>query len=72
MSFPIIILSFLSNIKDINIIEINLDLALIFIISFLSAYFTLFFFIKYINKIGFTPYIIYRIFLGLIIIYYLN
>jgi len=72
MSFPIIILSFLSNIKDINTIEINLDLILIFVISFLSAYFTLFFFIKYINKIGFTPYIIYRIFLGLMILFYLN
>jgi|TARA_B110000261_G_C13006979_1_gene326552 undecaprenyl-diphosphatase len=72
MSFPIIILSFLSNIKDINTIEINLDLVLIFVISFLSAYFTLFFFIKYINKIGFTPYIIYRIFLGLMILFYLN
>ena len=72
MSFPIIILSFLSNIKDINTIEINLDLILIFVISFLSAYFTLFFFIKYINKIGFTPYIIYRIFLGLMLLFYLN
>ena len=72
MSFPIIILSFVSNLKDLENIKINIDLIFIFIISFLSAYFTLVFFIKYINKIGFTPYVIYRIFLGSVILYYLN
>ena len=40
-------------------------------ISFLIAYGTIEFFIKFINKIGFMPFIIYRIILGLILIYFL-
>ncbi len=72
MSFPIIFISFLSNAKDLSIRSIDTSLLLIFIITFISAYITLFLFIKYINKIGFTPYIIYRILLGIVIIYYLN
>ncbi len=72
MSFPIIFLSFLSNIKDINDIEVNYELFTIFFLSFISAYTTLVLFIKYIDKIGFTPYVVYRLFLGLLIIYYLN
>ena len=72
MSFPIIILSFVSNANDLEFIKIDLQLIFIFIISFITAYLTLIFFIKYINKVGFTPYVIYRVILGLSIIYYLN
>jgi len=72
MSFPIILLSFLSNAHDLELISIDKSLLFIFIITFISAYLTLYFFIKYINRIGFTPYVIYRIILGFIILYYLG
>ena len=39
------------------------------IISFLIAYTTIDFFIKFINKIGFIPFIIYRIILGMALLY---
>ena len=37
------------------------------IVSFIVAYITIDFFIKFINKIGFLPFIIYRIALGLVL-----
>jgi undecaprenyl-diphosphatase len=36
-------------------------------VSFIVAYITIDFFIKFINKIGFLPFIIYRIALGLVL-----
>jgi len=68
MSLPIILISFLSNYKELIKFEFSLDLFLIFIICFFVAYITLKLFIKYINKIGFLPYIVYRIILGFIIL----
>ena len=59
---------FLSNYKELIKFEFSLDLFLIFIICFFVAYITLKLFIKYINKIGFLPYIVYRIILGFIIL----
>jgi undecaprenyl-diphosphatase len=41
---------------------------MIFLITFVTAYLTLIFFINFINKIGFKPFVIYRIILGLIIL----
>ena len=72
MSFPIILISFLSNAQDLNLISLDMNLLIIFIITFLSAYLTLFLFIKYINQIGFMPYVIYRILLGSIPLIYFS
>ena len=50
----------------IDYFEINI---LGLIISFLIAYTTIDFFIKFIDKIGFIPFIIYRIILGMALLY---
>ena len=65
---PIITLSFLSNFKDLKNMVIDVNLIIIFFVTFISAYITLNLFIKLINKISFTPFVIYRILLGLIIL----
>ena len=50
----------------VDYFEINI---LGLIISFLIAYTSIDFFIKFINKIGFIPFIIYRIILGMALLY---
>jgi len=72
MSFPIILISFLSNAQDLNFISLDINLLIIFMITFISAYLTLLLFIKYINQIGFMPYVIYRILLGSILLIYFS
>jgi undecaprenyl-diphosphatase len=47
---------------------IDINLLIIFFVTFISAYITLNLFINFINKISFTPFVIYRILLGLIIL----
>jgi len=71
MSIPTILLSafFISpeilEEKNISIIEILIP----FVLSFITAFVTLKLMVKYIYIFGFTPYIIYRIFLGLILLF---
>ena len=71
MSIPTILLSafFISpeilEEKKISIIEILIP----FVLSFITAFVTLKLMVKYIYVFGFTPYIIYRIFLGLILLF---
>ena len=72
MGIPIICLSFFSNIREFENFILDKNLSLIFITTFFAAYFTIFVFIKFINKIGFTPFVIYRILLGLILLIYLS
>ena len=72
MGIPIICLSFFSNIQEFENIIVDKNLSLIFITTFFTAYFTISVFIKVINKIGFTPFVIYRILLGLILLIYLS
>ena len=72
MGIPIICLSFFSNIKEFENFIVDKNLSLIFITTFFAAYFTISVFIKAINKIGFTPFVIYRILLGLILLIYLS
>jgi len=72
MGIPIICLSFFSNIKEFENFIVDKNLSLIFITTFFAAYFTITVFIKVINKIGFTPFVIYRILLGLILLNYLS
>ena len=72
MGIPIICLSFFSNIKEFENFIVDKNLSIIFITSFFAAYFTISVFIKAINKIGFTPFVIYRILLGLILLIYLS
>ena len=68
LGMPIIAISFLSNFKDLKNMFIDFNLVIIFIVTFISAYITLNLFINFINKISFTPFVIYRILLGLIIL----
>ena len=72
MGIPIICLSFFSNIKEFDNFFLDKNLILIFITTFFATYFTISVFIKVINKIGFTPFVIYRILLGLILLIYLS
>ena len=72
MGIPIICLSFFSNIKEFENFIVDKNLTLIFITTFFAAYFTISVFIKAINKIGFTPFVIYRILLGLILLFYFS
>ena len=72
MGIPIICLSFFSNIKEFDNFILDKNLSLIFITTFFAAYFTISIFIKVINKIGFTPFVIYRVLLGIILLMYLS
>ena len=72
MGIPIICLSFFSNIKEFENFIVDKNLSLIFITTFFAAYFTISMFIKVINKIGFTPFVIYRVLLGIILLMYLS
>ena len=72
MGIPIICLSFFSNIKEFENFLVAKNRSLIFITTFFAAYLTISVFIKLINKIGFTPFVIYRILLGLILLIYLS
>ena len=71
MGIPIICLSFISNIKDFETFIFDTSLVIIFITTFFVAYITIFLFIKTINKISFTPFVIYRILLGIILLAYI-
>ena len=70
MGIPIICLSFFSNIKEFDNFILDKNLSLIFITTFFAAYFTISVFIKVINKIGFTPFVVYRILLGIVLLAY--
>ena len=70
MGIPIIGLSFFSNIKDLDNFFIDRSLVVIFVTSFFTAYITIFLFIKVINNIGFTPFVIYRILIGIALLAY--
>ncbi len=72
MGIPLICLSFFSNFEEFGNFIIDKNLSLIFITTFFAAYFTISLFIKVINKIGFTPFVIYRIFLGIFLLAYIN
>ncbi len=68
LGMPVIAMSFLSNFRDLENMIIDINLIIIFIVTFISAYITLYLFINFINKISFTPFVIYRVLLGLIIL----
>ena len=70
MGIPIIGLSFFANINDFEKLIIDKNLVIIFISTFFSAYITIYIFINFINKIGFTPFVIYRIFIGMVLLTY--
>ena len=58
----------ISNTRNLEEISYDINLLIIFFITFVTAYLTLIFFINFINKIGFKPFVIYRIILGFIIL----
>ena len=70
MGVPIIGLSFFSNLKNFENFFIDKNLTIIFVTTFFTTYITVFLFIKIINRIGFTPFVIYRILIGIILLAY--
>ena len=68
LGMPIILISFLSNMIDLEVIEFDINIVIIFILTFIFAYITLKLFINFINNIGFKPFVIYRLIFGLIIL----
>ena len=72
LGMPIILISFLSNIRDVDVIQFDLNIIIIFVLTFVFAYLTLKLFIKYISNIGFKPFVIYRLIFGLLILFLLS
>ena len=70
MGIPIIGLSFFSNINYFETFIIDKNLIIIFITTFIVAFTTLSVFIKVINRISFTPFVVYRIIMGIILLAY--
>ena len=68
LGIPIILLSFISNLRNLESISLDYNLLIIFFVTFITAYLTLIFFINFINRIGFRPFVIYRIILGVLIL----
>ena len=72
LSFPVILLAmvyevYAANGIFLNLLEFSYYLCAIFI-SFLTSYLVIKYFILYINRVGFIPYMIYRILLGIILL----
>ena len=70
MGIPIIGLSFFSNISDFESVIIDKGLFIVFFSSFFAAYVTISIFINFINKISFTPFVVYRILIGIVLLIY--
>jgi undecaprenyl-diphosphatase len=71
LSIPVIILSTLLILLDLSQQPQSVNwmmLALGFVISALSAYFTVVFFIKLLDAIGLMPFVVYRLILGVILL----
>ena len=67
LSIPVITLATIMKLFELSNESQQVDwlfLALGFAITFLTSYFTIVFFIKLVERIGFLPFVIYRIFLG--------
>ena len=56
------------NFKDIKALSLDHNLAIIFIVTLIFAYLSLKLFIGFINKIGFKPFVIYRLIFGIFIL----
>ena len=72
LGMPIVLISFLSNIRDVDVIQFDFNLIIIFVLTFIFAYLTLKLFIHYVNNIGFKPFVIYRLIFGLLVLYFFN
>ena len=74
LSFPVILLAMAYKVYTANEIFVNLINILYIIsaiiISFCTSYLVIKYFIIYINKIGFIPFMIYRIFLGMTLYFF--
>jgi undecaprenyl-diphosphatase len=67
LSIPVIVLATLLKTFELSTVASQVDWTLLlmgFIIAFIAAYTTIVFFIRLVEKIGFMPFVIYRIILG--------
>ena len=72
LAFPVISIATVYEIYNISSVLINLDLVMkvitSFVLSFFSSYIVIKYLMIYIDKIGFYPFMIYRLILGFILI----
>ncbi len=72
LSVPVILIAMLYEIYSIDYFSVNIELifktSVSIIISFLTSYIVIKYFISYINKIGFYPFMIYRLALGIFLL----
>ena len=72
LSVPVILIAMLYEIYSIDYFSINIGLifktSISIIISFLTSYIVIKYFVSYINKIGFYPFMIYRLALGIFLL----
>lgn len=64
----LIALAEIINLSVIEISEIGLFLVFSFFVSFIAAYLTIGTFLKFINRISFTPFVVYRLLLGIFLL----
>ena len=67
LSIPVITLATLLKTFELSTVASQVDWTLLlmgFIIAFIAAYTTIVFFIRLVERIGFMPFVIYRILLG--------
>jgi undecaprenyl-diphosphatase len=67
LSIPVITLATLLKTFELSTVASQVDWTLLlmgFIIAFMAAYTTIVFFIRLVERIGFMPFVIYRILLG--------
>lgn len=72
LAIPTILMSAILVIKDLiesDIVVIWGDLALGVVLSFLAAFITIHFFLRYIERVGMMPFVVYRMLLGAVILW---
>jgi undecaprenyl-diphosphatase len=76
LSFPVILIAMIFELSQIELISTNfqffLNSVLAVTVSFLTSFYIIKFFINFINTIGFYPFMIYRIVLGLFLLFALS
>ncbi|MFL2549105.1 MAG: undecaprenyl-diphosphate phosphatase [Gammaproteobacteria bacterium] len=74
LSFPVILFAMIYEVYQVEFIQTNLivfiNSSLAIVVSFFVSLYVIKYFIKYINDIGFYPFMIYRIILGTYLLFF--
>ena len=71
LSIPTITGALLFSFLEINTLDTNINILATFIgflTTFVVSYFSIYFFLKLIKSIGYTPFVVYRVLLGVMIL----